>query len=44
MRARAVVVDQAIAGWPDDDRATLTTLITRLAESLDHLTADTETR
>ena len=44
MRARAVVVDQAIAGWPDDDRATLTTLITRLAESLDHLNVDTETR
>ena len=44
MRARAAVVDRAIADWPDDDRATLTTLITRLAESLDHLTADTETR
>jgi DNA-binding MarR family transcriptional regulator len=44
MRARAAVVDRAIAGWSDDDRATLTTLIARLAESLDHLTADTETR
>ena len=44
MRARAAVVDRAIADWPGDDRAALTTLITRLAESLDHLTADTETR
>ena len=44
MRARAAVIDRAIADWPDDDRATLTTLIIRLAESLDHLNADTETR
>jgi DNA-binding MarR family transcriptional regulator len=44
MRARAAVVDRAIADWPGDDRATLTTLITRLAESLDHLNVDTETR
>ena len=44
MRARAALIDRAIAGWPDDDRAALTTLTTRLAESLDRLTADTETR
>jgi len=44
MRARGAVVDRAVAGWSNDDRATLTNLITRLAESLDHLTTDTETR
>jgi DNA-binding MarR family transcriptional regulator len=44
MRARAALIDRAIADWPDDDRAALTTLTTRLAESLDRLTADTETR
>jgi DNA-binding MarR family transcriptional regulator len=44
MRARAVVVDRAIADWPDDDRATLATLMTRLAESLDRLHTDPETR
>jgi DNA-binding MarR family transcriptional regulator len=44
MRARGAVVDRAVAGWSGDDRATLTNLITRLAESLDHLTTDTETR
>jgi DNA-binding MarR family transcriptional regulator len=44
MRARGAVVDRAVAGWSNDDRATLTNLITRLAESLDRLTTDTETR
>jgi DNA-binding MarR family transcriptional regulator len=44
MRARAAVLDRAIADWPDDDRATLTTLMTRLADSLDRLAADPETR
>ena len=44
MRARAVVVDRATADWPDDDRATLTTLMTRLADSLDRLAAPPETR
>jgi DNA-binding MarR family transcriptional regulator len=44
MRARAAVVDRAIAGWPDDDRTTLATLMTRLAESLDRLHTDPETR
>jgi DNA-binding MarR family transcriptional regulator len=44
MRARAAVLDRAVADWPDDDRATLTTLMTRLADSLDRLAADPETR
>jgi DNA-binding MarR family transcriptional regulator len=44
MRARAAVLDRAIAGWPDDDRATLAILMTRLADSLDRLAADPETR
>jgi DNA-binding MarR family transcriptional regulator len=44
MRARAVVVDRATADWPDNDRAALTTLMTRLAESLDRLAAHPETR
>jgi DNA-binding MarR family transcriptional regulator len=44
LRARAAVVDRAIADWPDEDRAALTTLMTRLAESLDRLAADPETR
>ena len=44
MRARAAVVDRAIADWPAGDRATLTTLLTRLADSLDRLAADPETR
>ena len=44
MRARAAVVDRAVAGWPDEDRATLATLMTRLADSLDRLHTDPETR
>jgi DNA-binding MarR family transcriptional regulator len=44
MRARAAVLDRAIADWPDDDRATLATLMTRLADSLDRLHIDPETR
>ena len=44
MRARAGVVDRATADWPDEDRAALTTLMTRLAESLDRLAAEPETR
>ena len=44
MRLRATVVDRAIADWPDDDRATLATLMTRLADSLDRLHTDPETR
>ncbi|HJU01627.1 MAG TPA: MarR family transcriptional regulator [Actinomycetes bacterium] len=44
MRARAAMVDRAIAGWPDKDRASLATLMTRLADSLDRLHTDPETR
>ena len=44
MRARAAVVDRAIADWPGEDRAALTTLLTRLADSVDRLAADSETR
>jgi DNA-binding MarR family transcriptional regulator len=44
MRARAAVLDRAIADWPDDDRAILATLMTRLADSLDRLRTDPETR
>jgi DNA-binding MarR family transcriptional regulator len=44
MRARAAVVDRAIAAWPGEDRAALTTLLTRLADSLDRLAADSENR
>jgi len=44
MRARAAVVDRAIADWPDKDRTALTTLLTRLADSLDRLHTDSENR
>jgi DNA-binding MarR family transcriptional regulator len=44
LRARAAVVDRAIADWPDEDRATLASLMTRLADSLDLLHSDPETR
>ena len=44
LRARALVVDRAIADWPDGDRATLASLMTRLADSLDRLHTDPETR
>jgi DNA-binding MarR family transcriptional regulator len=44
MRARVAVVDRAISDWPDDDRATLATLMTRLADSLDRLQTDPENR
>jgi DNA-binding MarR family transcriptional regulator len=44
MQARAAVVDRAIADWTDEDRNTLTTLVTRLADSIDRLAAETETR
>ena len=44
LRARALVVDRAIASWPDEDRATLASLMTRLADSLDRLHTDPETR
>jgi DNA-binding MarR family transcriptional regulator len=44
MRARAARLDRAIADWPEEDRATLTTLMNRLADSLDRLAAEPETR
>ena len=44
LRARALVVDRAIADWPDEDSATLASLMTRLADSLDRLHTDPETR
>jgi DNA-binding MarR family transcriptional regulator len=44
MRARAALVDRALTDWPGADRAALTTLMTRLADSLDRLAADPETR
>jgi DNA-binding MarR family transcriptional regulator len=43
MRARAALVDSATADWSVQDRAQLTTLMTRLIESLDRV-AGTETR
>jgi DNA-binding MarR family transcriptional regulator len=42
VQARAAIVDAATADWPPVDRATLTTLMTRLAEHLDRLAAETE--
>ena len=44
LRARAAVVDRAIADWPDQERAALASLMTRLADSLDRLHTDPETR
>ena len=44
LRARAAVVDRAIADWPDEDRATLASLMTRLADSLDLPHTDPEIR
>ena len=44
MRARGTLVDRATADWPEDDRATLTILMTRLADSVDRLADDPETR
>jgi DNA-binding MarR family transcriptional regulator len=44
MRARAARLDRALADWSEEDRATLTTLMTRLADSLDRLAAEPETR
>jgi hypothetical protein len=38
------VVDRAIADWPDQERATLASLMTRLADSLDRLHTNPETR
>jgi DNA-binding MarR family transcriptional regulator len=43
MRARAALVDSATADWSVQDRDQLTTLMTRLMESVDRV-AETETR
>jgi DNA-binding MarR family transcriptional regulator len=43
MRARAALVDSATAAWSVQDRDQLTTLMTRLTESIDRV-AGTETR
>jgi DNA-binding MarR family transcriptional regulator len=40
IRARAGVVDAATADWSEADREALTTLMTRLAESIDRLAAE----
>ena len=42
MEARAAIVDQAVADWTEEDRRTLTVLMTRLAASLDRPTNDQE--
>jgi hypothetical protein len=44
MQARAAIIDEALADWPADDRDALTSLMTRLASSIDRLPAETETR
>jgi DNA-binding MarR family transcriptional regulator len=44
MQARAAIVDTALAGWSAEDRDALTSLMTRLASSIDRLPAETETR
>jgi DNA-binding MarR family transcriptional regulator len=40
MLAQAAVVDRAIAAWTDEERNALTTLMTRLADSLDRATEE----
>lgn len=40
MAARVAIVEQATRDWSDDDRKTLTELMTRLAESIDRLTPE----
>jgi DNA-binding MarR family transcriptional regulator len=44
MQARAAIVDTALAGWSAEERDALTSLMTRLASSIDRLPAETETR
>jgi DNA-binding MarR family transcriptional regulator len=43
MRAQASVIDGAIADWDEEDRNLLASLMTRLAGTLDRLSAETET-
>jgi DNA-binding MarR family transcriptional regulator len=42
-RAQAAIVDQAVADWPEEDRDRLTSLMTRLASSVDQMATETET-
>jgi DNA-binding MarR family transcriptional regulator len=44
MRARAAVIDAATADWSEADRQALSTLMTRLAASVDRLAAETRSR
>jgi DNA-binding MarR family transcriptional regulator len=44
MRARAGVVDAATADWSEADREALTTLMTRLATSIDRLAPEARSR
>jgi DNA-binding MarR family transcriptional regulator len=44
IQSQAAVIDRAIADWADEDRQTLTALMTRLASSVDRLTAEKETK
>jgi DNA-binding MarR family transcriptional regulator len=42
MDAKIELLDKAIADWPERDREALTTLLLRLAERIDQMTAETE--
>jgi DNA-binding MarR family transcriptional regulator len=42
MAARVAIVAQAVEDWSEEDRETLSRLMTRLAESIDRLTKETE--
>jgi DNA-binding MarR family transcriptional regulator len=44
MQARAAMLDRAVADWSEADRAALTRLMTRLADSIDHQAPQRETR
>jgi DNA-binding MarR family transcriptional regulator len=44
MRNQAAIFDRAIADWPEADRDRLTSLMTQLAESIDRLAGEPETR
>jgi DNA-binding MarR family transcriptional regulator len=44
MRARVAVIDAATADWSEADRETLTTLMTRLADSIDRHATETRSR
>ncbi len=44
MQAQAAIIDGAVADWPEADRDSLSSLMTRLAEGVDRLAAATEPR